>query len=310
MYIFVSNMAKNLIRGRIRRAAQPWIVQLQIFLARRAFHAQTDRPEYLGRQELAQLQSIYQRTSDKEYSYDAQSLQRRGTDRADRLAELFPRHLDDARQVVELGCGDGMTLSALARVGRTLIGIDHSADRFDTRASGNGVIFVHESASRIDLPDESTDIVFSFNAFEHFGDPASVYSEIKRILKPGGIFYTDFGPLYNSPWGLHGYDAIHVPFCQHMFQKSDMHDYCLENNLPVINFEYVNEYSHREFARIFDDPENIMNTRFFETSTSTHGIDLLLKYPHIFSGKARNFDEFLNSSIELLQQKSPNQREL
>src|SRR5205814_5451275 len=40
---------------------------------------------------------------------------------------------------------------------------------------------------RIDLPDESVDRIFCFDAFHHVPNPADVMRELGRVLRPGGM---------------------------------------------------------------------------------------------------------------------------
>lgn len=60
------------------------------------------------------------------------------------------------------------------------------------------------------LADEVFDVVGSDAVFEHLRDLPSVLREFHRILKPGGVVYATFGPLWYS-WGgdhLSGYDGV------------------------------------------------------------------------------------------------------
>ena len=43
------------------------------------------------------------------------------------------------------------------------------------------------------------------------------FSEIARVLKPGGSLLTRFGPLFHSPHGYHLYWACQVPYAHLLF---------------------------------------------------------------------------------------------
>lgn len=45
-------------------------------------------------------------------------------------------------------------------------------------------------AKRIDVPDDSFDLVYSTDVFEHLADPVCAMKEIKRVLRPGGVCLT------------------------------------------------------------------------------------------------------------------------
>lgn len=45
---------------------------------------------------------------------------------------------------------------------------------------------VWQPGTKLELPDESVDVVVSDFTFEHVADPASVVAELERVLKPGG----------------------------------------------------------------------------------------------------------------------------
>ena len=47
------------------------------------------------------------------------------------------------------------------------------------------------------------DIIVSKDSFEHIIDLPGMLNEMKKRLKPGGIIYSGFGPLYTSPYGDH-----------------------------------------------------------------------------------------------------------
>lgn len=50
---------------------------------------------------------------------------------------------------------------------------------------------------------EPFDIAFSCNAFHHIHDLNFALNNIKRLLKPNGIIYANFGPIWSGPDGSH-----------------------------------------------------------------------------------------------------------
>lgn len=54
-----------------------------------------------------------------------------------------------------------------------------------------------------DFPDKHFDLVISRSAFEHIQELPKALDEIRRILKPGGIMWTRFGPIWSCSYGHH-----------------------------------------------------------------------------------------------------------
>lgn len=128
------------------------------------------------------------------------------------------RLLGDLRgkRVLDLGCGGGENLVALARAGATVVGIDYSGEQL---ALARQLVAEHEVRVELrqgDLADlawvraESLDLVLSVRAFGYVEDLARVFRQAHRVLKPGaplvfsvthpawaldGRSYFDRGPL-------------------------------------------------------------------------------------------------------------------
>lgn len=66
-----------------------------------------------------------------------------------------------------------------------------------------GYRLLQGDANSLPLPDGSCDLVFSSSAFEHMEDLPGVLSEAARVLRPGGVLYSDFGPIWSSAAGHH-----------------------------------------------------------------------------------------------------------
>lgn len=95
-----------------------------------------------------------------------------------------------AKTVLDLGCGKGKNLAALAERGAKVIGIDVSPDLVRlaekrTALAGIKADVVVGTAYEMELPDESVDVVFCILLIHHLDIP-QVCSEMFRILKKGG----------------------------------------------------------------------------------------------------------------------------
>ena len=95
-------------------------------------------------------------------------------------------HLESSHVLLDVGAGAGIQHHMDFKDHAKLVcGIDP-----DPRVSANR--FLHDgriaSAERIPWPDNTFDRVISNNVLEHLSDPATVFREIHRVLKPSGMF--------------------------------------------------------------------------------------------------------------------------
>jgi SAM-dependent methyltransferase len=74
--------------------------------------------------------------------------------------------------------------------------------------------FVTSEPDAIPAPNDTFDVVFSWSTFEHVSKPVAMLREIKRILKPSGVFFLQIWPLYYSEHGGHLWQLIPEPFPQ------------------------------------------------------------------------------------------------
>ena len=187
--------------------------------ARIAFEGATAGPSFLPAGMLIALMRSDYRPPDA-VRYDPDGLVLRAEEKLAQMQARLP--LAQCRTCVELGCWDGMVLGALAKRGHVAYGADVSSEGFDGRARAAGARLVLTDASTLALASETVDLVYSFAAFEHFADPHGVVDEAWRVLRPGGHLYLMFGPVYTSPYGLHAYRQIPVPYCQYLFTEADL----------------------------------------------------------------------------------------
>lgn len=97
--------------------------------------------------------------------------------------------------IMDIGCGPGYLLQAIAEElpEKKLIGVDISKEmigraraNFSSMGLGGRVEFRRGSAESLPFDDGTQDFIVSTFSLHHWADPQSGFSEIYRILKPGG----------------------------------------------------------------------------------------------------------------------------
>ena len=97
--------------------------------------------------------------------------------------------------VLDVGSGPGtITVDLAQRVSPgTVLGIDASAEVValaSDHAAERGVTnvrFETGDAYRLDVPDDTFDVVHAHQVLQHVGDPVAVLAEFRRVTKPGGV---------------------------------------------------------------------------------------------------------------------------
>lgn len=126
--------------------------------------------------------------------------------------------LDYARQLaghdrpvmLDFGCGSGPVVKMGLDRGLTIYGADtyagmHEAYQDNVRDSGEKALQDHIKRienGRIPFEDNTFDVVTTNMVFEHVADPLPSLREIKRVLKPGGVFLALF-PVRETAWEGH-----------------------------------------------------------------------------------------------------------
>ena len=72
--------------------------------------------------------------------------------------------------------------------------------------------FVVSEPRRIPAASSSFDVVYSWSTFEHVSHPTAMLAEIRRILRPEGVFFLQIWPLFHSLHGGHLWFSIRQAF--------------------------------------------------------------------------------------------------
>jgi SAM-dependent methyltransferase len=101
------------------------------------------------------------------------------------------------RDVLEVSCGRGGGASFVARAfaPQRYVGIDLSEENIrlaTERSARAGLTFAIGNAEQIELPDASFDVLINIEASHLYDDRGRFFTEVLRVLRPGGHFcYTD-----------------------------------------------------------------------------------------------------------------------
>ena len=119
----------------------------------------------------------------------------------------------EVESVLDVGCGSGALVEFLAKhVAHEALGIDIQSTGFYKRVSSSRDGIPHaagcvkgDAHSMDTFPNERFDAVVTAHAFHELSDPKVALSEIKRVLKAGGIlFIADFAKG-ETRWDEHYY---------------------------------------------------------------------------------------------------------
>ena len=114
---------------------------------------------------------------------------------ADCAAHLLP-HLKPGMRLIDLGCGPGTISVGLADAiaPGQLLGIDMEPTQIEmasaaAKAGGHGnARFQAGDATDLPFGDATFDVAFCHALLNHAPDTQAVIAEVKRVLKPGGLF--------------------------------------------------------------------------------------------------------------------------
>jgi len=102
---------------------------------------------------------------------------------------VFAGQFVAGKDVLDLACGTGIGTSYLFRAGaRSCTGLDiDKAAMAYARAAYPSCAFAESDATSIRMPDNSVDVVVSFETIEHLRDQRKFLIECRRVLRPGGL---------------------------------------------------------------------------------------------------------------------------
>lgn len=293
----VRSLVPNFLRSRLRE----FIEDLRLKKTKGIVNHVSCVHEWLDLEELEVLQGRYPTRDPSDYGYDPDSRERRGAWRAKQIQELISLDFNCGyAHLLEIACSDGMVAHNLSRAGHAVVALDIKSSGFDKPAKT--VKFVRGDAMCLPFKDESFDCVFSYNALEHFVNPEAFLSEALRVVKTGGYIYIQAGPLYPSPWGLHAFYEISVPYCHFLFPYEVLQNFlrskCMSSNWPCTNNFGITYY--RDLWRQFSASLDMIH---YQERRNLSFIHLIERYPFCFKNKVNDIDDLVTEGVQVLFQK-------
>lgn len=123
--------------------------------------------------------------------------------------------------VLDVACGEGYGSHLLSGVAKSVVGVDIAEEAVThARAKYQGVNlrFVQGDCAELPLENASVDLVVSFETIEHHTRHQEMMSEIRRVLRPGGLLLIsspnrlEYGKTLSQPNAFHVKELDFVEF--------------------------------------------------------------------------------------------------
>jgi SAM-dependent methyltransferase len=227
-----------------------------------------------------------------------------GVERVAWMKRVLGARLRTGTRCLELGAGDASVAGALANTGAEVLAVDIQREVYEDARRHMHVPFLEADVSDLRaVEDDSYDLVYSFDSFEHFPDPAAALSEALRVTRPGGHVYLRFGPLYDCPDGKHLGDRLGIPYAGVLFEDATIDAHMLEQGRDVINHEYCNYWPLDRYRALFAPDPQRFDVVFAYDHLDLSALELISRYPEVFRARAESIDSFLVNVIEILLRK-------
>ncbi|WP_051292862.1 class I SAM-dependent methyltransferase [Citrifermentans bremense] len=209
-------------------------------------------------------------------------------DTVQKVMRLLPR---GTRDILEIGSDIGGEVAcALAELsGARVVGINPS-ESFPAPAGElpSNVSLLRADGRALPFGECSFDVVFAVATMEHVQGLDLFLSEVERVLRPGGVFHTEFSPIWSSARGHHVFAVVGnkearfwkpgknpIPDYAHLLWGADeMRDYLRSGPTteeliePIVQWVYFDDSLNRchleEYLAAFDRSPLLMQKIRFD----------------------------------------------
>jgi len=189
--------------------------------------------------------------------------------------------LTGSSRVLDVACGPGIVVEALAPSAREVVGCDITPAMLDKarerceRAGLTNTVFKSGRAEALPFEDASFDVVVSRSAVHHFPDPIAAFREMARVVKPAGRVITVDVQSAETPDEAALHNALEIlrdPSHVRMLPQSELNRALVAAGLEIE--EAITWKNHREFSewmKITAAPERIAPLDVVMTALARRG---------------------------------------
>jgi SAM-dependent methyltransferase len=160
---------------------------------------------------------------------------------------------------------------------------DHNDANID-----NFKLIIGDITKKTPFDNNEFDAVVTLSLLEHISSLGKAFSEIKRILKPDGFFYSFFGPAWSSSVGHHIYAKPGDPLLDFTQWKMPGHVHLLSSEPEIVEFYKQHGYSEDQCNEVlhwfyktpiinrffFDEYIILFNYYFYMVATETISMNI------------------------------------
>lgn len=111
------------------------------------------------------------------------------------IVERLSQNLHAHERMIDFGCGTGFMIALSHDLFSEVAGVDITQEMMAQVDLTPGNISLYESlAESTPFPDNHFDFATAYSFMDHLFDYKTFLQEAFRVLKPGGVFYTDLNP--------------------------------------------------------------------------------------------------------------------
>ena len=122
--------------------------------------------------------------------------------------------------LADFGCGAGFVLDLALPFFERLYGIDITPAMLSQIDLSSGKITLYESSTEsVPLHDKTVNVVTANSYLHHLFEVGPTIREAYRVLKPGGVFYSEEDPNADYWDALHAFDTSSIADCSNILKR-------------------------------------------------------------------------------------------